>query len=79
MGRPLLPLRRTEPGDIRQVLRDKIDACEGLIQMVGQGYGEEPPTVDAEYVRVSYTQFEFVYARSQRPRLGPIYRHGAGR
>jgi hypothetical protein len=39
----------------------------------------EPPTVDAEYVRVSYTQFEFLYARSQRPRLGPIYRHGAGR
>lgn len=26
-------------------------------------------------VRVSYTQFEFLYARSQRPRLGPIYRH----
>jgi hypothetical protein len=41
----------TEPGDLRQVLRDKIDAWEGLIQMVGQGYGAEPPTVDAEYVR----------------------------
>jgi hypothetical protein len=26
----------TEPGDLRQVLRDKIDACEGLIQIVGQ-------------------------------------------
>jgi Domain of unknown function (DUF4062) len=43
----------TEPGDLRQVLRDKIDACEGLIQIVGQGYGAEPPTVDAEYGRVS--------------------------
>ena len=28
----------TEPGDLRQVLRDKIDACKGLIQIVGQGY-----------------------------------------
>jgi len=25
----------TEPGDLRQVLRDKIDFCEGLIQIVG--------------------------------------------
>jgi hypothetical protein len=60
----------TEPGDLRQVLRDKIDACEGLIQIVGQGYGAEPPTVDAVYGRVSYTQFEFLYARSQRKRRG---------
>ena len=45
------------PGGSVGALRDKIDACEGLIQMVGQGYGAEPPTVDAEYVRVSYTQF----------------------
>ena len=56
----------TEPGDLRQVLRDKIDACEGLIQIVGQAYGAEPPTVDAEYGRVSYTQFESLYARSQK-------------
>ena len=56
----------TEPGDLRQVLRDKIDACEGLIQIVGEGYGAEPPTVDAEYGRVSYTQFEFLYARSRK-------------
>ena len=25
----------TEPGDLRQVLCDKIDFCEGLIQIVG--------------------------------------------
>src|SRR5271165_3071996 len=29
----------TEPGDLRQVLRDKIDACHGLIQVGGYGYG----------------------------------------
>ena len=56
----------TEPGDLRQVLRDKIDACEGLIQIIGQSYGAEPPTVDPDYGRVSYTQFEFLYARSQK-------------
>ena len=63
----------TEPGDLRQVLRDKIDACEGLIQIVGQGYGVEPPTVDAEYGRVSYTQFEFLYARSQKKKTWLLF------
>src|SRR5580704_16849162 len=60
----------TEPGDLRQVLRDKIDACEGLIQIVGQGYGAEPAEADADYGRVSYTQFEFLYARAQKKRPG---------
>jgi hypothetical protein len=63
----------TEPGDLRQVLRDKIDACEGLIQIVGQGYGAEPPTVDAEYGEVSYTQFEFLYARSQKKKTWLLF------
>jgi hypothetical protein len=55
----------TQSGDLRQVLRDKIDACAGLIQIVGYAYGAEPPTVDAGYGRVSYTQFEFLYAREK--------------
>jgi tetratricopeptide (TPR) repeat protein len=63
----------TEPGDLRQVLRDKIDACEGLIQMVGQGYGAEPPTVDANYGQVSYTQFEFLYAREKKKKTWLIF------
>jgi hypothetical protein len=45
----------TEDVGIRQVLRDKIDACEGLIQIVGQGYGADSPIV-------SYTLFELLYA-----------------
>ena len=67
----------TEPGDLRQVLRDKIDACEGLIQIVGHGYGAEPPNFSrlpsggegpggegaTDFGRVSYTQFEFLYGR----------------
>jgi hypothetical protein len=63
----------TEPGDLRQVLRDKIDACQGLIQIVGQGYGAEPPTLDAEYGRVSYTQFEFLYARGKNKKTWLIF------
>src|SRR6516162_8686351 len=63
----------TESGDLRQVLRDKIDTCEGLIQIVGQAYGAEPPTVDADYGRVSYTQFEFLYARSQKKKTWLLF------
>src|SRR6516162_8793570 len=63
----------TEPGDLRQVLRDKIDACEGLIQIIGQGYGAEPPTVDAQFGRVSYTQFEFLYAKSRKKKTWLLF------
>src|SRR6516164_6335377 len=63
----------TESGDLRQVLRDKIDACEGLIQIIGQGYGAEPPTVDAQFGRVSYTQFEFLYAKSRKKKTWLLF------
>ena len=53
----------TEHGEIRQILREKIDQCAGLIQLVGRCYGFEPPTPDEKYGRVSYTQFEALYAR----------------
>jgi tetratricopeptide (TPR) repeat protein len=49
--------------DLRQFLRDRIDSCEGLVQLVGAGYGREPPSIDPDSDRVSYTQFEFYYAR----------------
>ena len=63
----------TEPGDLRGVLRAKIDDCEGLIQVVGQGYGAEPPTVDANYGRVSYTQFEFLYAHEKKKKTWLLF------
>ena len=63
----------TEPSDLREVLRDKIDACNGLIQIIGHGYGAEPPTVDTDYGRVSYTQFEFLYARSQKKKTWLLF------
>ena len=55
----------TGHGELRRWLREQIDACEGLVQIAGLGYGAEPPDVDAEFGRVSYTQFEFLYAQSK--------------
>ena len=52
-------------GELREWLREQIDSCEGLIQLVGHGYGAEPPEVDPKYGRVSYTQLEFLYAGHQ--------------
>lgn len=56
----------TGHGELRQWLREQIDTCEGVIQIIGQGYGAEPREVDADYGRVSYTQFELLYASRQR-------------
>src|ERR1035438_2801614 len=53
----------TEPGDLRPILRSKMDGCKGLIQLVGHAHGSEPPEPDAKFGRVSYTQFEFDYMR----------------
>ena len=55
----------TESGDLRQMLRDKIDGCKGLVQLVGYAYGAEPVVADEEFGRVSYTQYEALYARKK--------------
>ncbi|CAI4033573.1 hypothetical protein DNFV4_04014 [Nitrospira tepida] len=52
----------TGQGELGQWLRRQLDSCEGVIQLVGRGYGAEPPTVDPAYGRLSYTQFELLYA-----------------
>jgi hypothetical protein len=54
-----------EPGDLRSILRARMDDCQGLIQLVGHSYGAEPPEPDAEFGRVSYTQFEFHHMRQR--------------
>ncbi len=53
----------TEAGDLRQMLREKINDCDGLVHLVGNAYGSEPPEPDPEFGRISYTQFEFRYAQ----------------
>jgi len=63
----------TEAGDLRQVLRDKIATCEGLVQIIGEGYGAEAPAPDADFGRVSYTQFEFLHAREQKKKTWLLF------
>src|SRR5438045_7955558 len=55
----------TEGGDLRAVLRHKIDQSKGIVQLIGQCYGAEPASPDEEFGRVSYTQYEALYARKQ--------------
>src|SRR3954466_14679559 len=55
----------TETGDLRQMLRDKIDQSKGVVQLVGQCYGAEPASPDPDFGRVSYTQYEALYARKK--------------
>lgn len=63
----------TEGGDLRQMLRQQIDQCKGVVQLIGQCYGAEPPTPDEEYGRVSYTQYEALYARKQGKKVWYLF------
>ena len=53
----------TESGDLRQMLRTRLIRCKGVVQLVGQCYGAESSTPDPDFGRVSYTQYEALYAR----------------
>ena len=55
----------TEEGDLRRMLRQQIDQCKGVVQLIGQCCGAEPPAPDEEFGRVSYTQYEALYARKR--------------
>ena len=63
----------TESGDLRGVLREKIGQCKGVVQLVGQCYGTEPPTPDEKYGRVSYTQYEGLYAREHGKKVWHLF------
>jgi len=60
-------------GELCAWLREQIDRCEGLMQLVGHGYGAEPPDEDPEFGRVSYTQYELLYARSKGKKTWLIF------
>ena len=62
-----------EGGDLREVLRQKIDQCRGVVQLVGQCHGAEPPTVDPAFGRVSYTQYEALYARQRGKKVWYLF------
>jgi cell division protein FtsL len=59
----------TEEGDLRGMLRRRIDACSAVVQVVGHCYGAEPPAPDEQFGRVSYTQYEALYARQTKKKI----------
>jgi tetratricopeptide (TPR) repeat protein len=63
----------TESGDLRALLRQQIGQCKGVIQLVGQCYGAEPPTADEQFGRVSYTQYEALYARQRGKKVWYLF------
>jgi len=62
-----------EEGDLRAMLRRRIDASKGVLQMVGECYGAEPPSIDQQFGRVSYTQYEALYAASKGKRVWYLF------
>jgi hypothetical protein len=61
----------TDYRTIREMLKDKISTCDGVICIIGPYYGFEPKDRPEEEPRRSYTQLEFFIAQE----LGkPIYR-----
>ena len=63
----------TETGDLRAMLRQQIDQCKGVLQIVGNCYGAEPPEVDPQFGRVSYTQYEALYARQRGKKVWYLF------
>ena len=59
----------SDEGDLRAMLRRRIDASAGVVQLVGHCYGAEPATPDPTFGRVSYTQYEALYAHQQGKRV----------
>jgi hypothetical protein len=63
----------TEEGDLRSMLRRRIDSCKGLVQLVGECYGAEPLAPDDQLGRVSYTQYEALYASSRGKKVWYLF------
>lgn len=63
----------TETGDLRAMLRQQIDQCKGVLQLVGNCYGAEAPEPDPQFGRVSYTQYEALYARQRGKKVWYLF------
>ena len=63
----------TGPGELRRWLREQVESCEGLIQLVGEAYGAEPAEQDPALGRVSYTQLELLYAQQLKKKVWVIF------
>ena len=55
-------VENTDGGHLLEVLRKRIEPCGLVVQLVGGRYGAEPPEPSVEFGRVSYTQYEALYA-----------------
>jgi hypothetical protein len=53
-------------GDLRQALREKIDHCCGVVHLIGQHYGFEPPVHETPFDPCSYTQLEARYGLDRK-------------
>jgi tetratricopeptide (TPR) repeat protein len=63
----------TEEGDLRAILRRRIDSCKGVVQLVGRCYGAEPLVEDEQFGRVSYTQYEALYAKKRGKKVWYLF------
>ena len=63
----------TETGDLKAMLRRRIDGSAGVIQLIGQRYGAEGPQPDDTFGRVSYTQYEALHARQQGKKVWYLF------
>ncbi len=63
----------TGEGDLLGVLRREIDRSKGVVQLVGRCYGAEPPSPDRQFGRVSYTQYEALYARQSGKKVWYLF------
>jgi tetratricopeptide (TPR) repeat protein len=63
----------TEEGDLRGMLRRRIDSCKGVVQLVGDCYGAEPPVIEEQFGRLSYTQYEALYAGSKGKKVWYLF------
>ena len=62
-----------DEGDLRPMLRSRIDSCAGVVQLVGFCYGPEPFTIEEQFGRVSYTQYEALYAASKGKKVWYLF------
>lgn len=63
----------TEEGDLREMHRGMINECKGVVQLVGNCYGAEPARPDEQFGRVSYTQYEALYARERGKKVWYLF------
>ena len=61
-----------QSGDLRDMLRNKIAPCQGLVQLAGQRFGFGPTDPETDPSAISYTQFELLHAREIGKKIWPI-------